>query len=349
MNNLCNGRNVYLDASEVIPFGDSFPERVVKELRVTDGSVRLESMVDTGEAPGKLLVKMFNQEAHYREHMSYAAFLNQNGTLTDRLIHVVIEGDSRLWINFIKEYIKECKTCSVSKGLFLLEASSLPMVPLTKSERTLRCHDFVTEYDTLLFAGLILDNNTIKHSSKRYITALSVSFFNGDAEMIADFIQNFKIYDDPEVLFGSQFSDIAQRIWIAQVQELFPVVVRETHKIINILREEIQVALDYIKSSGDFYVDYQDRLIFKDGLLNANSEPIEDPDEMEIGTLKFLSHLRRQEKLPYYAVNRTNEYLLYVSDPELRKHIELLSKVRNRIAHGKVCPVEDVLALLGEQ
>jgi hypothetical protein len=45
-------------------------------------------------------------------------------------------------------------------------------------------------------------------------------------------------------------------------------------------------------------------------------------------------------------MDELGDYMLYIPDENARIRVELLYDMRNRLAHGKVCPVEDVVRLL---
>jgi len=333
-NILYNGKSVFLSAQ--VPFYATFFERVVDALRKMDNKLMHENVIDTEEDPGMNLIERFNLRAKYRPYENAdAECLRKSGKLNDTLLSVVAERDkAKKWVDFTRTY----KSVSLRQGLFLIKTDDGVPAASTKYLKALDSdgyNKFVSEYDTLLFAGLISDKSAQSVGEKRYISALSVSLFGQDAEAIAEFIDKYKIDISPfDVLPEGRFQDeeSTYKLWNAQIQELFPLIMRETREFVDKWRKKIDDAFERIREERDY-----PNGLFPQGLLNASKEPIDSPDDLELAQIFFLMRNRRRS---------TGEFFLYLPDESARERIKLLYEMRNNIAHGKVCNESDVVRLL---
>lgn len=332
---LHTGKSVFLSAH--IPFCDTFFKRVADALRVTNNALLFDDVIDTKEDPGMCLIERFNLRADYRSHDTSAEFLKRSGALKNRLLPVVVEREGAdRWLDFIRSY----RSTSLREGLFLLKTDDGVSATSIKCLRVLEYYKFVSEYDSLLFAGLIADKSALNVGEKRYMSALSVSLFDKNAEAIADFIDKYKIDSCPlDVLPQGAFSDeeSAYKLWNAQVQELFPLIMRETREFIDTWRTQIEETIRHIRKERDY-----PNSLFPQGLLNSYKEPIESPDDIELATIFFLMRNKRRNE----SGCETYDYLLYIPDELARERIKLLYEMRNSIAHGKFCSECDVVRLL---
>jgi hypothetical protein len=337
---LQSGKSVFFGAH--IPFRKTFFKRVVDTLRVPDSPLfsDIDDVIDTQEDPGKYLIKRFNLNNKYRSHESPAECLKRSGALNNRLLLVVTdkEGVSG-WIDFIRSYMSN-KPTSLRDGLFLLKTDDGVSTVSVKCLRVLDYHKFVSEYDSLLFAALISDKSALSVDEKRYMSALSVSLFGKNAEGIAEFIDKYKIDFPPlDALPEGTFlgEELTYKLWNAQVQELFPLIMRETREFIKTWCVPIDAAFKNIQEERDYPGSP-----FYQGLLNTYKEPIDSPDDLELSTIMFLMRNKRRNK----SGHETPEFLLYIPDESARERIKLLYEMRNNIAHGKVCSEIDVVRLL---
>jgi hypothetical protein len=176
--------------------------------------------------------------------------------------------------------------------------------------------------------------------AKRYTSTLAASLFGMDAGRVAEFVCDYQITQDPGGLLpAEEFTDakFERRLWNAQVAELFPIIMRETRVFREKHRREIDNAFEYIESVRGCQYN-----IFGEGLQNTYGEPINSIDELELATLRYLMHKKRQDKIG----NVTNEYVLYIPDDGMRNELETLYEMRNKIAHGKICTPAEVEWLL---
>ncbi|MDR2692914.1 MAG: hypothetical protein LBB74_01715 [Chitinispirillales bacterium] len=329
------GKSVFLSAH--IPFCDTFFGKVAAAFRAMDNALLFDDVIDTEEDPGTHLLERFNVRVSYRSHDTSAECLKRSGVLKNRLLPVIV-GRERTdsWIEFIRSY----KSSTLRDGLFLLKTDDGVSATSVKQLRVPDYHKFVSEYDSLLFAGLISDESALSVGERRYVSALSVSLFGKNAEGIADFIDKYKIDRCPlDVLPQGAFSgeEWTYKLWNAQVQELFPLIMRETREFIETWRIPIDEAFKSIREERDY-----PNSLFSQGLLNTYKEPITSPDDLELATIIFLMRNKRRNSSGY----ETPEFLLYIPDESARERIKLLYEMRNSIAHGKICPENDVVRLL---
>jgi len=331
---LLEGKSICLITQGGLQFRSTFFNRIANALRKDNNSLLLENATENTDNPEDYLIEHFRLDANYRPHMLKTDFLRNNHTLTNRLLPIVTKnGDNvRDWLDFIKSY----KSNSLKDGLFLLEISEAPPTPVSqKYLEILKYDNFITEYDSLLFAGLINDNTKLNHVEKRYITAMAVSFFGTNVECIDDFIRRYKIDQNPFDAIPEKFLTdkdyfADKRLWNAQIQELFPLIMHKTHDFIKTWRENIDEAFEFIRNSYN---------LFPNGLVNGYDKPINSPDELELATICFLMKKRRAENSGKFVIevqNQDNEY----------KKLDFLRKMRNNIAHGKICQPKDVVELL---
>jgi hypothetical protein len=335
---LQSGTSVCIYLNNNLPFRDAFLQQVANKIRETEHSLLLDNMILAEGDPGISLIDRFGLNSEYRASIKPADFLIKRRVMKNRLIPIALRCEnSDVWL----EFIDSCHTGLLSDGLFILEIDSDSHTREFKNLKVLRYSEFVTEYDSLLFAGLIAEDDLPNIDAKRYLAAVATSLFDTDAEKINEFIIQFKFeYDSLDYLSEDTFTadELRKRLWKAQVQELFPLIVRETHEIIKRWKSKFEEAFEYIKESKSYT-----NSLFPDGILrNSYNDPVSFPEEMEIATIYYLMKNRRKDKSGY----DTNDYILFIPDEKARERVELLRTMRNDIAHCNVCLVEDVIRLL---
>jgi hypothetical protein len=329
---LIDGKNVCICAPDSLPWRDSFLEHVANAAREVEESLLFETLHDVTDDPGRRLVEHFGLEASYRPTKAYADFFRERRSFAGRVLYMAAtEGDAmRRWFEFEKDY----KTTSVHDGLVLLETRTVLPDNAPVHVQVFVYDDFVSEYDALVFAGLMLPDNKMNIEQKKYLSTLAVSLFATNAEGVADFVGAFQF--DRRALEQSangidlSGDDLTRRVWNAQVQTLFPLIMKECREFIYKWHDKIVDAFNYAN------------VRFSNGLLDTNRNPVESPDAMELSTICYLMRKRRLDSHGY----ETEDYILYIPDENDRARIELLYEMRNRIAHGKVCRAEEVGKLL---
>jgi hypothetical protein len=344
---LLKGQSVCLIAQGGIRFRSTFLSRVANALRkeYKYSSLLLPAyVIENVDNPEDYLIEKFGLEAEYRPPKLKTDFLREKQRLKDNLTPVVIKNHSEIscWFKFIKSY----KSNSPDTGLFLLEMQVGNETEKSSSKylQILNYGDFITEYDSLLFAGLITnDTECCCIEEKQYLAAMAVSFFGTNVEGIDRFVHEYKIEQSPfDAIQENYFTDkdsANKRLWKAQLKELFPLIMSWTHDFIGTWRKNIEDALKYITESRSY-----PNALFPNG-LSAYGDKIISPDEMELATLYSLMCKKRVNRDG--NVDVISKYVLDVPDHKDRcKQVEFLRNMRNKIAHGDICQPDEIKKLL---
>jgi hypothetical protein len=334
---LSDGHHACLLAPQGLPWRDAFYAQVRDGLREFENELLFEDALATAEDPGLHLIKNFGLEPAYRPTKPSAEFLRDRRVLVGKVIRVKTKGmeTTQRWLLFEKGY----QPTSIKGGLVLMETDTRAVQTVPPSSwpqyvRLLDYDDFISEYDALVFAGLLLPYDLRETEQKRYLATLAVSLLGLDPVRVAEFVYNFRFgRDDPErwIWSSPQPDELPRRVWAAQVQTLFPLIMREGREFIQRWRSQIEDAFDYASRELSYEI------------LDSNQATVNSPEELEIGTLRFMMHRKR---LGGEGSVNSSDYLLYIPDEHARDRLELLWAMRNRLAHGKVCSTEEVEQLL---
>lgn len=295
------------------------------------------------EDPGKFLLTKFGKTREikngYREKSgaSIQKYLIQNRVLKNTIVWIkgLNHEQKKAWMTFSREY----NTQSVSDGLFVLEVHDNKDNIDHKKVTLINFSDFVSSYNVQLFDSFILDRENCYTSNwKKYISTVTSCLCDTDAEISLELIRHTDFLHENPIegiskidksgSFASRGSDegsnhvlayfrrgevgeLEHRMWVAQVQVLFPLIEIERTKLISTLYDEIKKAL----TSEDIY---QYDVI------------IEDPNEVELGTLDYLKR----------------SFKINIPQSDIRSWISFLHNCRNKIAHMGCCEPEDVVKLL---
>jgi hypothetical protein len=113
-------------------------------------------------------------------------------------------------------------------------------------------------------------------------------------------------------------SDLEHRIWVAQIQVLFPIIELERVNFVRQYETEIQNVL-------------QNHNITQYGTRLYNAE------DVELGSFCYMMHERDTE----------GNYLLYIPNESDRYRIKFLHTCRNLLAHTSLCTPSQVKELIG--
>ena len=301
-----------------------------------------------GLDPGHFILQRFaagSVAAGYREkgRISIQDYISQREVIKNRIVWIkgLDKVSAEMWLQFCRGFSHN----SSSKELFVLELQG--KIPVTGS-KYIACVDFdrlVSSYDVQQFNSFSLDHIG-KYSAKwkQYISTVTASVCGTDAELSerllhlidyrtetavdglrrilesGDFDRRGMKNDSNHPLWYYRSGDTAEllhRIWIAQVQVLFPIIELERQQIISKWEESIQSALHNYD-----VVQYGNIL--------------KDPVEVELGTLCFMMSNKVCE----------DSRMLYIPDEDDRRRIRFLHSCRNKIAHAVCCSPEEVVVLL---
>lgn len=344
---LTSKKNVVISVPDDLPWRHEFRNVVRLEL---ENAIKLdELMVDVIDVndecivecnPGQFLLDRYalrDDRIGYRSggKESIQEYLIRKGVLRNKILWIKGFGqsDPGNWLHFIKNWSID----DVGEGIFVVEINEVFKPVDSKTTTALGYDDLVGAYDSRLFGSLLIgDNKTDRLSTewKKYAVALTSSLCGTDAEIIYEFVRlhDFKhcdpidtireIADLPDFekrgcrdhvldLCRTQaISDLRKRIWEGQLETIFPLIEFERLNIIDKYRNQLKRELE----SGIVQFDRR----------------IDDPDDIELGTLVYLCVSRRID----------------VEDSEVYRRIHFLRDCRNFLAHRKICSVEDVSRLI---
>jgi hypothetical protein len=129
-------------------------------------------------------------------------------------------------------------------------------------------------------------------------------------------------------LLGDDYpaDELARRLWSAQAQTLFPLIMQEWRRFTDTWRMEIEDGFDFASR------------FLPHGVQGSDGETVRSPDDMELANVIYLSRHRRYDD--------SGLQIVHIPDAAAMERVELLYDMRNQIAHGKVCKYEDVFKLI---
>lgn len=270
---------------------------------------------------GNFLLQKFADEkiktsyAYHSHNKTVEKYLKENKVLSNRILWIKnISSTSVLkWIAFLRKY----KSSNNNEGTFILETNE--QFNSTGTIHVLKYFDFVTIYDSHLFASIVTSQSANKQLVYQYITNLADSLCGMNVELIVEFIENTDFNgDDISNNYRSYFDisedELTYKIWKAQIQIAFPL---------------IEVA------RVNFVSKYED--LIKDCLpIEQFGEIIENPYEVELGTLIYLLSSKYEE-------DEENRLVISYQDYE---DLHFLHRIRNKLAHVKCCNTNEIYTLL---
>lgn len=259
------------------------------------------------------------------------------------------------WLDFCKKY----RAKDSHSGLFVIESYSKRLHgSLPSCICQLSYEESVSYYDALLFNNLLVSSYSTSLQWMQYKATVSSLLCRCDVELSTALIREtdftrqspidvleelsgtpyYKIRataegldaDHPFFLIRSGLCDeLKKRIWEAQLQVLFPLIEAERILFLGRYAGEVREALS---------TPYLDKKGHTEKYITQFGEPISNPQDVEVGTLYRMCHLRRAAQ--------ESDYLLFLPKQENRERIELLRAIRNSIAHMAPCPVEQITQFL---
>lgn len=321
--NLSGGRSVVFCLPKRVPWRDTMRE-VLRDLlnRKFSGVREIETLnaQKISKSPAKYVMNNFcpNKEG-FRPYgnEAYAEFLAQSPDtlLNERCLWIRNADSAQIeeWFAFIADYHKFLS--GRSGGVFILEATDdfAKQIP----PQGVKIFDYanrITQYDCFAFniltAAEFCKEN---HLTKQYLAELVTRLAGSDVELgSACLRRSSEFLRTPRDVFKSispqtSDEDIDFAIWLTQLQLIFPLVETFRRQLIKKYYTAISAALP---CDSGFY------------------EKIEQPEQAELGTLRFLISSRR----------------LWFDKPDWE---ELLSyrEVRNKLAHLEILPFDELQRL----
>lgn len=299
--------------------------------------------------PGKFILEKYATREirnSYRERsgVKIQDYISRNEVIKNRILWIkgLSKSAAQQWIKFCQDYSSQAS----SPELFVVEIHETCRFTRSRNLKFINYSDSVSSYDVQLFNSFMLDSDYGQYSDvwKSYVSTVAAQVCGTDAEVSEFFIRStdFKnedvfesiqrISENPEfakrgveieskhVLWemrNNRTDQIKHRIWVAQVQVLFPIIEVERVRIIRMYKGSIQEALE------NYHIEQY-------------GQQITDVSDVELGTLIYMMSRRDSEGMR----------VLYIPDEGLRSRIYFLHDCRNALAHAECCTVDQVRELI---
>lgn len=319
---LSGGRSVVFSLPARVPWLETMREVLFDLLNEKFSGVREIETIDAQEipkAPRKYIINNYcpNKEGFRPyDNEAYAEFLadSPDSLLIERCLWIQNADDLQAadWFDFIVDYHKFLG--GRSGGVFILETSGDFPLQTSAGVEILSYANKITEYDSLAFniltaAEFCRDNHLMKQYLAELVTRLAGDVELGAAclEFSGEFLKNphevFKNIAEEKNFAVQSDEDIDFAIWLTQLQSVFPLVETFRRRLIKKYYSAIAAALP----------------------CNSGYFEVEQPEQAELGTLRFLINSRR----------------LWFDKPDWD---ELLSyrEVRNKLAHLEILPFDEL-------
>lgn len=303
---------------------------------------------------GRYLLERFanpDVAAGYRRRSKIQQYILDNHVLDNRVLWIkgMTTAQEINWLQFCKDYAAGRE----QDGRFVLEARWTHNETERRNLAVIRYDEMVNRNDLALFNSIYLNDEKRSYSPvwQQYAATLCSLLCKTDAETSralmerCDFTQEepytgiHKVAEDSEYIRRGESNPehvlncfrtgtdakIKTQIWKAQLQILFPLLEIERVNFIECYRDQIQEAIQ--TKYCDYRTGYSQRIYQYGG-------PIENPDEVELGTIYRMMKLK--------CDSDTSQYLLYIPNENSRLRLDLLHELRNSLAHGKACSVTKV-------
>lgn len=304
--------------------------------------------------PGRFLLQRYASPSvamGYREKskITIQNYIAQKGAIRNRIIWVKgLDGESAdKWVKFCRGFTPK----TAAEGLFVLEIHSSTAAPESRHMAHIDFSEYVSSYDVQIFNSFVLDDeeNTMYRSDswKKYISATAALVCGTDAELSEHLIREVDFRnesaidgiarmaemlefsrrgageDSGHVLWLFRHNKIAElnhRIWVSQVQVLFPIIEMERIEMTEKYREALRKAL-------------------AENHMTQYGEQITDPADVELGSLCYMMGHKQD----------ASAYMLYIPDEADRERIRFLHECRNLLAHVSCCGPSRIRKLLDRE
>lgn len=355
---LVDGRSVLLQIGLAFPYRWTFRDEIshwMDQSNITTEQIDCETDY-TGDDIGAFLVNRLAPQflPEYLRHRT-PQLLRDNKIFSNRLIWV--KGIPKEAVLKWTEFVSEFRSKSTESGVFLLEVKEMEKKKsFSHSITGLQYASYITDDDLRLYISILSENCSMQPSLKQYAVNLITALCNKDSETAGKMLEELDLErDDPtetlRTVLGTNFLDSPQinckghpfallyeeaydqldkRIWIAQVQTVYPMIEMERLTYINRWYSEILESLKTpFRREGDNSPHY---------LMDIEGNQITDPYEIEIGQLSLLITVRNYDD--------ATQYQLYIPDESLRNRIRFLRTCRNQLAHLKKCETAECYQML---
>lgn len=321
-NRLKNGDSAVLCTGNGIPWRSEFYKRVDRLREPFSRNRRLKRIPwQRATDPGAFVLRECcspDVQADYWPDQSYGEYLGSRGDFVLCDYFVWVTGirqisDLKNWIAFLGDYDKASRSLE-QRAVFVLEYEGV----VNGDPGRWGLNFQIEQYDCMLFC-LEAAKRLKRPSLRQYAAQLAAQIGAGNPELCSallekgeDFVANPVAITEEVVRVGG-FAEIREQavcsaVWKAAIVVLFPILE--------------QIRLDCIKNNHH-------QLLRQLPINNSNGERVDDPYDLELGAL-------------YYLSGSKNE----VMSPDERNSVVLCRRVRNALAHNKIPEFDDIMNVL---
>lgn len=306
---LLSGTNVHLILPEQMDWSRELEQEVQDRLARQSAVKSLDFLEGNGRNPGETLLQSYckkEKRATYRPAKTYAQFLGSSRDIPLNQRYVWIRHldapSLKAWAEFAAAYKDAAGTGSACASFVLQSREALP--GSIRHLKTINASD-IREFDVRTFCSLISAGFQEDSAVCTYCADLAAALSGYSPEFAGWLLDQPEFASDPLGVWetGIQvFPDRAlhpdearSRLWLAQVQAVFPVVESYRRDFIEYNRKRLSQLLPQ---------------------KNSNGQPVERVEEMELGLLYDL-----------YC-----KKLIFLPDPEAERLCRFRG-IRNQLAH----------------
>lgn len=306
---IISGKSVSLIHSDRLPWREGLRDSVqetIEPLRATAFElVRAAEALSPGEKIEDYILRRFTNGEGYRPHAEkWWDYLRRTKALESTLLWLY-DVPRELRLEWQEVYRRLKNVC-----LFIIELEQED-VPIVGSE-AVDAGMYISEYDYLLLASKVTAERVdIPAVWRRYLSDIATQTYNGDAERVVAFAEN---YDPRQPLEEYDGSISRNAIWTAQLKNAYHLIEEERLAFVRRYKQPIRNCLPETQFG----------------------EEITDPYEAELGLLWHLTHLARQDIGKKSLIVAPDDY----------KRLYFLRDVRNKLAHHDTLSPQEMELLL---
>jgi len=286
-----------------VSWDEEFRSTVKDELSTLDGEINVEfidaSILDESlDAAG--LIQCYDDIVgrNYLPAMDLCEFLNKNKILNNTILWLyhVDRATDRKWIEFSKSLAKQTTTVKLVCEGTIISGSS-------KHIETFCQEQFLTLFDYLLFAMVLIQDASWGTDLKVYACRLAINMAGNRAEKIAQLLSRRSLLvSDPlccakEVDLCEDSVRLENAVRVAQLMSLLPKVELLRNAFVSKISDRLDGVLPYTDDYGN---------------------TVEKPQDLELRHIVYLDGCGK-----------------IVLDQEERQHLRFLHTIRNDLSHGK--------------
>ncbi len=288
-----------------------------------------------------------NDVAAYRPHLGKPlSYLHKLRALSGQVIWIKgIPADQiGEWASICRDY----RTDTNEHGAFVIEAAGyFPDARFPQYVSVIRYYDYVSHYDTQLFALMVLSQSNIPIHLHQYISYVAANLCLTDAELADELISitDFETTSPLESLNNLYYEGkiLVNRGTVEQTNtQPHPFSLLRSNNLQSLShrlwRAQLMVAFALIEEERVAFIKKYEVVVKACLPIKQYRENITDPYDVELGTLVYLT----QDK------DENDQRRLYIPEATDYERLHFLRDLRHKLAHMKTCTPEEMTRLLAE-